>query len=113
MKIPPIPDKITVEPNKFIVAALKHLKTRLWDGKSDRKHYQEWAICLGIQLPKEHKDIFNAYVAKALNHYAFYAGWLAHQPERDGNLAAVCNEYIQAGRLRWIDQMIEDFGGSP
>lgn len=114
MKQAPIPYRRKVAPNSRIANALKELKPRFWDGKGDRPYSKEWAICYGIQLLRlSDKAEFRDYVARTLDDYAFYTGWLSKQPDTDRELMTLSPAYVQAGRIRWIDQMIEDFGGPP
>lgn len=113
MKQAPIPPRRKVAPNNRIVNALKEAKTILWDGKGDRKHGQEFAICYATSFKTlNDKEEFYRFVQESLDDYAFYRSWLSRQSETDQELLTYSHEYVQAGRLRWVDQMIEDFGGT-
>lgn len=113
MKQAPIPQRRKVAPNKRIVSALKEAKTILWNGKGDRKHGQEFAICYSASFKTlNDREEFWSFIALSLDDYAFYRTWLGKQPETDQELLTSSHEYVQEGRHRWVDQMIEDFGGS-
>lgn len=123
MKQLPIPAPRPTTPNPNIVALLVKAKDLLWDGAGNYNGFEgpTQYICHAIIEASGDDGEDKPDVSDAIAHiadYLFneeyggtttYIGWLYAQ---DVVIDDYTDVQIQAARQRWIDQLIQDFGGA-
>ena len=114
----PLPPPIQCEPDPLIVQALLDAKAALWRGEPGSWPSPNWRkyICFAGDNPGSAAAHMEAAIARRLN--------ATRQPEDcvpnpsfdtwvdDHNEDATYQE-CQEARLRWIDQLVVEFGGQP
>lgn len=116
----PLPPRVESKPNPKFVAMLKGAREALWRGRGRHAYGREY-ICLSLPDMPGTEDLADLQEAieDRLQGRLSFDGWLtkqgvpshsAHEDDADGVFGTVS---MQAARLRWIDQLIEEFGGTP
>ena len=114
----PLPPPIQCEPDPLIVQALLDAKASIWRGEPGTEPSPSWRkyICLAADNPGPAAAHMERAIAKRLN---------ATRPhdERtpnpnfdvwvDDHNEDATDQERQEARLRWIDQLVVEFGGQP
>ena len=114
----PLPPPIQCEPDPLIVQALLDAKAALWRGEPGTYPAPIWRkyICLAGDNPGSAAAHMEAAIAARLN--------ATRQPEDyysnpsfdtwvDDHSPDATDQERQEARLRWIDQLVVEFGGQP
>ena len=114
----PLPPPIQCEPDPLIVQALLDAKAALWRGEPGTYPAPNWRryICLAGELVGPATAHMEEAIAERLN--------ATRQPEDytslsnfdtwvDGHSPGATDQERQEARLRWIDQLVVEFGGQP
>lgn len=123
MKQLPIPAPRPTTPNPNIVALLVKAKDLLWDGTGNYNGFEGPTayICHAIIDASGDDGEDKPDVSDAIAHIAdclfdaeyggttAYTGWLYNQ---EVVIDDYTDDQIQDARQRWIDQLIQDFGGA-
>lgn len=116
----PIPPRVESVPNHRFVAMLKGARKRLWDGRGVCSLGGQY-ICYSLPNLSGMENLCHLKedIEDRLGESIAFDAWLEkqgvpnnvrHEDDEDGVLGTVS---VQAARLRWIDQLIEEFGGTP
>lgn len=114
----PLPPPIQCEPDPLIVQALLDAKASIWRGEPGTGPSPSWRkyICLAAEVVGPTTARMERAIARRLNavrnpeDYAFepnFDTWVDAHNEDASHLER------QEARLRWIDQLIVEFGGQP
>ena len=102
--------KFTKKQKQLMVEQLKKAKDNLWNGK-DKRSDKERYICMAILFSTSVDDkasysrLLREEIARRLE-YKTLIRWLSHQGVNHYDMT---NERLQAYRLAWINNMIEEF----
>lgn len=113
----PLPPPIQCEPDPLIVQALLDAKAALWRGEPGTWPSPSWRkyICLAGDNPGSAAAHMEAAITKRLH---------AARPDNTPSLPSfdvwvdehnedATDQERQEARLRWIDQLVVEFGGQP
>lgn len=114
----PLPPPIQCEPDPLIVEALLDAKAALWRGEPGTQPSPNWRkyICLAAEVVGPATARMEAAIAERLN---------ATRPHEsrtpnpnfdtwvDAHNEDATDQERQEARLRWIDQLVVEFGGQP
>ena len=114
----PLPPPIQCEPDPLIVQALLDAKAALWRGEPGTYPAPSWRkyICLAGEVVGPATARMERAIARRLN---------ATRPDdtpsfspnfdtwMDDHSPGATDQERQAARLRWIDQLVVEFGGQP
>ena len=112
----PLPPPIQCEPDPLIVQALLDAKAALWRGEPGTYPAPIWRkyICLAGNNPGSAAAHMEAAIAERLNatrpHESCtpnFDTWV------DARKEDATDQERQEARLRWIDQLVVEFGGQP
>ena len=114
----PLPPPIQCEPDPLIVQALLDAKAALWRGEPGTYPAPSWRkyICLAAEVVGPAAARMERAIARRLN--------ATRQPEDhdsnpnfdtwvDEHNEDATDQERQEARLRWIDQLVVEFGGQP
>lgn len=117
----PIPRREERVPNPKFVQLLKGAKVYLWDGKdmSDLRTHGKY-ICSAVGMYSVHHD--RTVVVNLMHHIGqslgmsdpttdTYTKWVSREFGYNSRELAIATPGVQAARLRWLNQLIEEFGG--
>lgn len=114
----PLPPPIQCEPDPLIVQALLDAKASIWRGEPGSRPAPSWRkyICLAGDNPGPAAAHMEAAITERLNAARSY-----DTPTSLPNFDAWVDEHNegatdqerQEARLRWIDQLVVEFGGQP
>ena len=113
-----IPDRFPVPETDLtkaqIVERLEHAKTRLWDGLSDTLGTSGWLCDAVVRPPGGPVDDLGRFIGVHIisprlkignRSFGFYSAWLVSMNLADD----FDNPTIQAGRLAWLNDLIQEF----
>lgn len=114
----PLPPPIQCEPDPLIVQALLDAKAALWRGEPGTWPAPSWRkyICLAADRVGPASAHMERAIARRLNATRQPEDW-ASEPNFDTWVDArkegATDQERQEARLRWIDQLVVEFGGQP
>lgn len=114
----PLPPPIQCEPDPLIVQALLDAKAAIWRGEPGTQPLPSWRkyICLAADRVGPASAHMERAIARRLNATRLPEDWTS-EPNFDvwvdEHNEDATDQERQEARLRWIDQLVVEFGGQP
>lgn len=114
----PLPPPIQCEPDPLIVQALLDAKAALWRGEPGTEPRPSWRkyICLASEVGGPATAHMERAIARRLNatrHLEYCTAEPNFDTWVDEHNVDATDQERQEARLRWIDQLVVEFGGQP